>query len=159
MPLSARYSLSRLFVPVAVTHTSFKFFACPIDFSFTSTLFKTITSASLVRSATSSVVEKSYLTTSPSLSYSERSMSSPIVLESKNTIFMFFSSMLYIYSLLIFLVGTSHLQAVMVRRHMVYSSEIYEVSHKMYPDSLLYQSAFYRYRGLMEPCGSSYIYI
>jgi len=26
--------------------------------------------------------------------------------------------------------GTSHLQAVMVRRHMVYSSEIYEVSHK-----------------------------
>ncbi len=88
MPLFARYSLSRLFVPVAVTHTSFKFFACPIDFSFTSTLFKTITSASLVRSAASSVVEKSYLTTSPSLSYSERSMSSPIVLESKNTIFM-----------------------------------------------------------------------
>ena len=88
MPLFARYSLSRLFVPVAVTHTSFKFFACPIDFSFTSTLFKTITSASLARSAASSVVEKSYLTTSPSLSYSERSMSSPIVLESKNTIFM-----------------------------------------------------------------------
>ena len=67
--------------------------------------------------------------------------------------------MLYIYSLLIFLVGTSHLQAVRVLRHIVYSSEIYEVSHKMYPDSLLYQSAFYRYRGLMEPCGSSYIYI
>ena len=130
MPLFARYSLSRLFVPVAVTHTSFKFFACPIDFSFTSTLFKTITSASLVRSAASSVVEKSYLTTSPSLSYSERSMSSPIVLESKNTIFMVFSSMLYIYSFLIFCVGTSHLQAVRLRRHMVYSSEIYEVSHK-----------------------------
>jgi len=53
--------------------------------------------------------------------------------------------------------GTSHLQAVMVRWHMVYSSEIYEVSHKMYPDSLLYQSTFYCYRSLMEPCGSSYI--
>ena len=130
MPLFSRYSLSRLLVPVAVTHTSFKFFACPIDFSFTSTLFKTITSASFVRSAASSVVEKSYLTTSPSLSYSERSMSSPIVFESKNTIFMVcFLCAIYLFTF-IFLGGTSHLQAVMVRRHMVYSSEIYEVSHK-----------------------------
>ena len=131
MPLFARYSLSRLFVPVAVTHTSFKFFACPIDFSFTSTLFKTITSASLVRSAASSVVEKSYLTTSPSLSYSERSMSSPIVLESKNTIFMVcFLCAIYLFAFNFCGVGTSHLQAVRLRRHMVYSSEIYEVSHK-----------------------------
>jgi hypothetical protein len=43
------------------------------------------------------------------------------------------------------------LQAVMVRRHMVYSSEIYEVSHKMHPDSLLYQSAFYLHINIFIP--------
>ena len=87
MPRLFKYSLSRLFVPVAVTQTSFSFFAFPIECSLISTLFNTITSASTVRSKASSVVEKLYVTTSPSFSNADRSISSPIVFASKNTIF------------------------------------------------------------------------
>ena len=90
MPCASRYALSRLFVPVAVTQTSFKYSASPIDVSLICTLFTITTSASLVRSLASSVVENPYFITVPSLSYPERSMSSPIVFASRNTMFIFF---------------------------------------------------------------------
>lgn len=79
----SRYALSRLFVPVAVTHTSFKWLAFPMVFSLTSTLFSTSTSASTLRTAASSAVEKSYFITSPNASYADKSISSPIDFASK----------------------------------------------------------------------------
>lgn len=79
----SRYTLSRLFVPVAVTHTSFKWLAFPMVFSLTSTLFSTSTSASTLRTAASSAVEKSYFITSPNASYADKSISSPIDFASK----------------------------------------------------------------------------
>ena len=87
IPRFSRYALSRLFVPVAVTHTSFKWLAFPMVFSLTSTLFSTRTSASTLRTAASSAVEKSYFITSPNASYADKSISSPIDFASKKTIF------------------------------------------------------------------------
>ncbi len=83
IPRFSRYALSRLFVPVAVTHTSFKWLAFPMVFSLTSTLFSTSTSASTLRTAASSAVEKSYFITSPNASYADKSISSPIDFASK----------------------------------------------------------------------------
>ena len=88
IPRFSRYALSRLFVPVAVTHTSFKWLAFPMVFSLTSTLFSTSTSASTLRTAASSAVEKSYFITSPNASYADKSISSPIDFASKKTIFL-----------------------------------------------------------------------
>jgi DNA-binding transcriptional regulator GbsR (MarR family) len=76
-----------LFVPVAVTQTSFKRSASPMERSLISTLFRTMTSASFVRSRASSGVEKGYFTTSPNASKLDKSMSSPMVFASKKTIF------------------------------------------------------------------------
>ena len=75
--------LIEILVPVAVTHTSFKWLAFPMVFSLTSTLFSTSTSASTLRTAASSAVEKSYFITSPNASYADKSISSPIDFASK----------------------------------------------------------------------------
>ena len=87
IPRLSRYFLSRLLVPVAVTHTSFKCDAFPIVDALTGTLLMISTSASTVRFNASSGVENAYFITSPSFSKPERSISSPIVFASKNTIF------------------------------------------------------------------------
>jgi len=87
IPRLSKYSLSRLFVPVAVTQTNLRFLAAPMEASFTWILFTMITSASWMRSGTSCWVEKGYFTTSPNRSNLDRSMSSPIVFTSKNTSF------------------------------------------------------------------------
>ena len=92
IPCCAKYSLSKWFVPVPVTQTNFKFFASPIEASLMDGLFKTMTSASFVRSRISSGEEKLYFTTSPNVSNSERSKSSPMDFTSKKTIFIIYDS-------------------------------------------------------------------
>ncbi len=57
MFLDFKQSLSKLFVPVAVTQTSFKFKASPIVSLLINTLLTTTTSASLVLVFASSSVE------------------------------------------------------------------------------------------------------
>ena len=52
---------------------------------------------------------------------------------------------IYLFVLISIFQGTSHLQAVMVRRHMVYSSEIYEVSHKKCIRIVCFISLLFKY--------------
>ena len=87
IPLRSRNSLSRLFVPVAVTQTSFRCFAHPQVCSLTSALLRIRISASLTRSGISSGFVKSYMTTSPKRLKPDKSRSSPSVFLSGNTIF------------------------------------------------------------------------